>query len=1165
MTPPLLERFTHTQLFREYPWLSDAFVCDNWFEAATAVKGLTDYASFLVELDQRVPPANSTAHCDAEFRALLGLDNVYHMVRDQVAANSKAVAQTWTTLLRFQVLDVLLAMRWGISDTPDQANRTWENEVKKIEKESKKKAGASKAKARTLDEDQDEISPAPSTSVVESEAWSLVQKLSGMTTRSLLQKTTKNLQAMGTALTWILESRAFADDLFPLSIRVNDLYDATPAVAQRAGTLKIVDLLRPLSYALNSSFLTVFCDLDLQKEFGNVMHQYETRLFLGRYRSPRLAYMEELMLTVVRDIAIGTPVDAAISKFLAKDSEVPMELPPIDTADQTIFIPSDHSNIRLAATANRKRTKTRPLELAVPELPCSRVIATALASTICQVTDSAPGSSLDWASLVAFEDGPAPESELGAGSGSGPGSVVGPAEGAASDGQLVPMNVDHNVDITRDDTDDIPAWGSLADVDRVHLSTPNLDSTHADAEGKPLKKRPRSNSIPDTTGRASKRSGDELGEGVVSGSGAAVGAAEGATSDGQLNVTGAKQDLDDRITCDDTVDNVPPGSTANIEEDQSSMPDSNSTQGDVKGTTSKKILRSHSTPNTERRTSKRSSVLARLTGGKKDQTSTQDSELVEAVLDSDAPSDDAKTKPRKKMARPRPPASKKPNTDSRTVRVVEPLSAVERMPPKLSQHPVSMWGLRPDGTKREFKFQLHENSSLTAECRSMRRDRCWNSYKAQSNDNNSCVVKRRSCGTSGQLPTRKPEANEPALYVLTDTEWKSLSQLERTRLYETGRNIFIMGMVIGDIGAGVEESLSMLHRLDDEMEVQVRIVDMSSAVDWTSREVAYRQTAGLWNFNAQSPPDEKKWFDIAGTKWTSTLGHLDAAGGTVVGPQGDGEKYWIMKRDDLETVHDSDTYRTWDPDRPDFESGRYEGLVLPARGGILLMQNVEHIVLGLPPEGAANSPGSLSATWITGGHYFVATRIRPALSVQLHLVMLERVLTNVEHDAQWQFWSAFARFGSTLMTELTVRPPEDMQLFEAYLPTLDECSTKGWMDIVCLACLVILSTPLGSSRFLGRSGNAVIDWENDVFTASPNPMLLHLAQVVVRYHKKESKDSSNFDSDALAGFGAKVVKKNVVEALERYSAGLGTKLAMPPQHSRFWLFSGDEFSLQALF
>jgi hypothetical protein len=41
--------------------------------------------------------------------------------------------------------------------------------------------------------------------------------------------------------------------------------------------LAIIDLLRPLSYALNSSFLAVFCDLDLQKEFGNVMHQYEVR------------------------------------------------------------------------------------------------------------------------------------------------------------------------------------------------------------------------------------------------------------------------------------------------------------------------------------------------------------------------------------------------------------------------------------------------------------------------------------------------------------------------------------------------------------------------------------------------------------------------------------------------------------------------------------------------------------------------------------------------------------------------------------------------------------------------------------------------------------------------------------------------------------------------
>jgi hypothetical protein len=43
-------------------------------------------------------------------------------------------------------------------------------------------------------------------SAVEFEAWASVSKLSGMNTRSFVQKTTKNLQAMGTALTWIIEA-----------------------------------------------------------------------------------------------------------------------------------------------------------------------------------------------------------------------------------------------------------------------------------------------------------------------------------------------------------------------------------------------------------------------------------------------------------------------------------------------------------------------------------------------------------------------------------------------------------------------------------------------------------------------------------------------------------------------------------------------------------------------------------------------------------------------------------------------------------------------------------------------------------------------------------------------------------------------------------------------
>lgn len=74
------------------------------------------------------------------------------------------------------------------------------------------------------------------------------------------------------------------------------------------------------------------------------------------------------------------------------------------------------------------------------------------------------------------------------------------------------------------------------------------------------------------------------------------------------------------------------------------------------------------------------------------------------------------------------------------------------------------------------------------------------------------------------------------------------------------------------------------------------------------------------------------------------------------------------------------------------------------------MQNVEHIVLGLAPKDSSDGPGTLTASWVTGGHYFVATRMRPALSVHLHLVMLEHVLTNVEDDAQWQIFVRISAF-----------------------------------------------------------------------------------------------------------------------------------------------------------
>ncbi|KAJ7804036.1 hypothetical protein B0H14DRAFT_3486788 [Mycena olivaceomarginata] len=1258
------ERFTHTPLFREYPWLSDAFLSGRWLEAATHGGGFKDYAEFLVQLDQRVPPANSTEYSDAEGRALLGLDNAYKVI---------------SSIKQLELLTSLTA------------------------KESKRKAQAPS-------DDQDVVATAPG-STADSEAWTLVQRLSGLNPKSLLQKTIKNLQAMGTALTWIIESRAFAEDLFPLTIRVNDLYQSTHDAAAQVGTLTVVELLRPLSYALNSSFMTVFCDLDLQKEFGNVMNQYETKLFLGRYRTPRLAFMEDVVLTVVRDIAIGTPVDASVATFLAADSEHLTRLPPAETADQSIFVPSDAENLRLAVTSSRKRTNTRPLPLTVPELPCSRVIATALATDICDVSDSAAASVPDWSALLTFDD-----------SGDTPGNegVSECAEGAGPDARAGSTGVaqvtdGNDLSSTREE--------NVASAEELASSTQHFTHTAADrtlpagASSKALYIRPReheSAEVPDSqidvdrenpsvTEDTSPAFNAKEGGSVFEVSGESVGDesgskyAEHADSDEQVGSSGVARVPDGMglsNTHEENMDNnngsfassdqpsphpepdqaaprifspitpdirAPDGEIADVvdskvdaERENRSVPEDSSPVPNATEGTSKKRPRSNSALDTGARAAKRPFASAEKSSGSKytKRTKLSTTLLIRAVfdevfrqgggvkstVDSTAhPLEPPEKAERKMKSSKRRKPSKRRSVASKTRKpdaVAGPLSEVESTPPKISLQRVPMWGFRPDGSKREFEFQLHENSEH-AEGPMLQQ-----LQHAIERQQQLCGGRAFVRHEPGQMPTEKPRVDEPALYVLTETEWKALSALERTALYQTGRNIFIMNMVIGELVGGVEESLSVLHRLDEVMEVQVpglRLppkdgVTLSTDYSDINRrttlrptvipfsackpigrlsyplcsgldleEVAYRQTAGLFSFGAQTPPNEKKWFDIAGTKWTMTLPHLDAAGGTIVGSQGAGEKYWITKRDDTESIHDSQTYRTWNPDEPDFESGRYEGIVLPPRGGVFLMQNVEHVVLGLPPHSETYSRDSFAATWISGGHYFAASRVRPALSVHLHLVMLQHVLTNVDHDAQWQILTRISAFWLDLTS---VRPAEDTVLFAPYLPTLDEHSTKGWMDIVCIACLVVLSVCFDrrgyldfipqeellqrehdsipqeellqreqvismyrrwrrwfTVKYVGRKGDAVVDWEADVFT----PALLHLARVLLCYHEEERSDSANSESDGLVRFSGEVVKSKVVDALESYSSGLGAQLSTPPQHSRFWLFSGDEFTLHALF
>lgn len=235
------ERFTHTPLFRHYPWRSDAFVLDRWEQEAREVEGLKAFADFLARLDQQLPPAQSPVYSHSEIRALLGLPNLHNLQRPQVASNSGAMSKCWTTLLRFQTLDVLLATRLGTSDMPCEVHPvptgskqtevsgsvsrrcynydgshvqllaslcTWPDRFERFQKAWLRHANKkTRTKARNnTDAPEDPLNPEAGSSA-ESEAWALVQQLSGMNTRSFVAKTMKNLQAMGTALTWIIEAK----------------------------------------------------------------------------------------------------------------------------------------------------------------------------------------------------------------------------------------------------------------------------------------------------------------------------------------------------------------------------------------------------------------------------------------------------------------------------------------------------------------------------------------------------------------------------------------------------------------------------------------------------------------------------------------------------------------------------------------------------------------------------------------------------------------------------------------------------------------------------------------------------------------------------------------------------------------------------------------------
>ncbi|KAF8160341.1 hypothetical protein K438DRAFT_1776497 [Mycena galopus ATCC 62051] len=160
-------------------------------------------------------------------------------------------------------------------------------------------------------------------------------------------KTLKNFQAMGTALVWVMESFDWLPD------DVRDVFSK----------VKIGCLLRPLTYTLNSSLVLAICDYDLTDQHGHVSAWYQVRALLGSYRTPRLVHLENVITTVIRQVAIGvcesTPtleeLDARLkAKQQADEAEqAQLELERACLEQERITKEKEEEEIRRAAQAAR--------------------------------------------------------------------------------------------------------------------------------------------------------------------------------------------------------------------------------------------------------------------------------------------------------------------------------------------------------------------------------------------------------------------------------------------------------------------------------------------------------------------------------------------------------------------------------------------------------------------------------------------------------------------------------------------------------------------------------------------------------------------------------------------------------------------------------------------
>ncbi|KAJ7464965.1 hypothetical protein B0H11DRAFT_1922386 [Mycena galericulata] len=1063
------DRLTLSPLFREYQWRSRALAENTWIREEP-IPGLQEFFKTLSSLDQAASLEKNLDNDHAMFRAHLGLPNVFnYKIVEKTSILTRAASVCWITLLRFQVLDLLISLACGTSSAPSS-----EKSPPKYKAALSLLNGLSKWPTSLASVQKIYRKPQPSgsylvhNSAYTSEVKSIQSVMVLVSTRwdnTIAGKASKNIQAMAAALRWIVECKAGPWEITG-NTRVSDTYQGLSHEEKQAlGPLSVAELLRPLSYALNSSPVVAFCNFDLAKNHGHMLSQYQTRAFLGRRRTPKLAHVEGAILATVRGVSAGEPLAEALQNRL-----VPALLcmPPQELDDTRIFI-------------------VLPMTLTSPKA----------------------------------QDGPPREEQL-------------PTPLDDRDEQLLPR--------VSEDASGATPQGSVVQEENMLQEEDSIDGGVAQP--------------PERDGSDFRRS---------------LGSATWPNAEYVAMVVNncpKKRKISEKA-CGSRKRGKPnsleityPKDISEVEEDP------------PKRSKTPVIMEAYRPDGF----SKRTFALFLHTI----------SEHVERpMLLGLQHSMDA--------------------VDARCVRNG-----------RRFRHHVPGFIPTTPPTHNEFDLYVIQNNHWL-NMSGRERVAIWETgcdifvLDMQVVNQRTDIMERISSLHRLEEPiqVQVPGLRIPAADDADDHDSvKANVEADYTECIRTTtlRN-FLKHASLPD---GLVLNALKLP------ETHTPQPNPLAGSGFDLEDIAYRQTNGLPGFSTECVPAEQQFWQIAGTAHTLTIGHLDMSA-TRVTVEGPGEKLWIRKRrSESLNISDTNAFRTWDPDRPDSSTGDHEGVVLPPYGGTLLMQATrEHIVVGMTPvpehptktdsdrekrhvpdssreaesdegEPVASVKPRLMATIVTGGHFMVASTIRPSLCTLLHLVMMENILTNVEHDGLWKIFVRICAF----WMNVTRDRPHDCQLLETYLPQLSATTTNGWMDIIYVACVVILGTPFDrrhytntvpkseldqrleacrmytlwrqwfAKTFVGMRDGAPVNWDRDLFT----PVLMHMAIALTLYHKRERISDS---SDVLLRRGTEDLSSDVASTLNKYQKKLGTlflKEIEKPEterpHSRFFLFEGAEFKIQ---